>query len=79
MTNGFSAMGKEVTFARRMKADLAFKDMVKDATAEERFSCIQSVSDQLERDRPYEALATARKYLDLTGAYRLIAILLTDA
>jgi hypothetical protein len=31
----------------------------------------------LERDKPYEAQAAGMKFLDLTGTYRLFAVLLT--
>lgn len=40
------------------------------------WGCVQVVAEQLERDRPYEAMQEGRKYLDLTGTYRLFAALL---
>lgn len=37
------------------------------------------MANHLEKDRPYEAIEAAQKVCDLTGAYRLMAVLLTDA
>lgn len=74
---GFDAMGKPIPNLRKMAADDHLKDMgVTDA--EDRFSCIASVSNRLEHDDPYAALGAAMVYLDFTGAYRLMAVLLTD-
>lgn len=42
------------------------------------WACVQAVAEQLERDQPYEAQAAGMKYLDLTGTYRLVAVLLTS-
>jgi hypothetical protein len=41
------------------------------------WECVQSVATQLEKDRPYEAQAAGMRFLDLTGTYRLFAVLLT--
>jgi hypothetical protein len=41
--------------------------------------CINTVSEQLQRDRPYEAMVAGMKFLDLTGIYRLFAALLCAA
>lgn len=40
-------------------------------------SCVSETAEQLERDKPYEAQGRAMKYLDITGAYRIFAVLLT--
>jgi len=73
---GFNAMGKAIPIHRKKTADLHLKDMgIKDA--EDRFRCIAMVSARLEHDDPYGAQHDAMKYLDLTGAYRLMAVLLT--
>jgi len=42
----------------------------------DRYFCVRSVAEQLERDKPYEAMEEAQKHVDLTGAYRLFAVLL---
>lgn len=74
--DGFDAMGKPVPMYRRTAALAHCRDMgltdAEDATA-----CIGGVADKLERDQPYEAMAEGMKYLDLTGTYRLMAVLLT--
>ena len=73
VATGFAAMGKPVPFARRQRAyDAAVSMGVKDA-----FSLIDGMAEKLQRDKPYEAMEMAYKYVDLTGAYRLMATLLT--
>lgn len=42
----------------------------------DRYFCVREVAEQLERDKPYEAMEIAQKHIDLTGAYRLFAVLL---
>lgn len=74
---GFGAMGKPIPIQRKLSADEHLKDMgVGDA--EDRFHCIALVSNHLERDDPYGAIHDAMKYVDLTGSYRLLAVLLCD-
>jgi hypothetical protein len=76
--DGFNAMGKPIPLDRRTNAANHMRQMgVTDA--EDVWTCVAMVAGQLERDAPYEALRHAMKYLDLTGSYRLIAVLLTDA
>ena len=72
---GFNAMGKPVPIHRKLAADEHLKAMgVTDC--EDRFHCIGLVSNRLERDDPYGAIHDAMKYVDLTGSYRLLAVLL---
>ncbi|MNR71840.1 hypothetical protein D3C71_25180 [compost metagenome] len=42
------------------------------------YECVSSVAEQLERDHPYEAQAAGMRFLDLTGVYRLVAVLLAN-
>lgn len=42
----------------------------------ERYFCVREVAELLERDKPFEAQKKAMEYVDLTGAYRLFAVLL---
>ncbi len=77
-SDGFNAMGKPVPNARKIQADDHLRQMGV-TNAEDRFACISETAGHLERDRPYEALGSAMKYVDLTGAYRLMAALLTGA
>lgn len=70
-------MGKPIPSYRKEAAYQLVKHIGVEP-ADDRVSLINSVSEHLERDRPYEAQATAMKYLDLTGTYMLIAALLTS-
>lgn len=69
-------MGKPIPAYRKEAAYQQAKEMGV-VSADDRISLVNSVSEHLERDHPYEAQAAAMKYLDLTGAYRLMAVLLT--
>lgn len=68
-------MGKPIPLFRKQNAydeckAIGMTDPVK-ITA-----CVGAVSEQLERDKPYEAMSEGMRYLDLTGTYRLFATLL---
>lgn len=39
-------------------------------------ACVEKVANALERDDPYAAMEASMQYLDLTGHYRLMAVLL---
>lgn len=74
--SGFAAFGKPVPFYRRSAADAHMKAMgVTDAEA--RFTCIGAMSDAIARDDPHRAMQEAHKHLDVTGVYRLLAVLCT--
>ncbi len=71
---GLGMMGKPISFAaRQVGFDHCIAMGLKSKMA---MPCVQEVSGQLERDKPYEAMAAGMKYLDLTGTYRLFAVLL---
>ena len=74
-SNGFAAMGKPIPYNRKQAAYDAAKSM----GVEDCFGLVNSVSEQLERDKPFEALNAAHKHTDLTGAYRIVAHLLTGS
>ena len=74
--SGFDAMGKVIPLHRKRDADQHLKHMGL-TNAEDRFRCVAMVSARLEHDDPYGAMEDATKYIDLTGAYRLLAVLLT--
>jgi hypothetical protein len=74
--SGFNAMGKPIPIERKKEAYKHLKAMGVEDT-EECFRCIRLVADRLERDDPYGAMEQAMKYVDLTGTYRLMAVLLT--
>lgn len=72
----FNNMSKPIPNARRDVAYQWVRDMgIERAQA---FSLVEAVSNHLERDHPHEAMEEACKVIDLTGAYRLLATLLTD-
>lgn len=73
----FSMMGKPISPAVRQIGYEHCKEMGLDSG--NAHNCVSAVSEQLERDKPYEAQAAGMKYLDLTGTYRLFAVLLTES
>lgn len=73
---GFDAMGKPIPLYRRQAAQHDCKAMGLEDSGQI-FECVQSVAQRLERDDPYGAMEQGTKYLDLTGTYRLMAVLLT--
>ena len=72
-SSGFAAMGKPIPNDRKQRAYDAAKSIgVKDC-----WGLVAGMSEHLERDKPYEAMESAKKHIDLTGAYRIMATLLT--
>lgn len=74
--SGFDAMGKPIPMFRRQIAYDHCKQMGI-TNSEDAWGCVNGVSESLERDQPYDAMAKGMQYLDLTGTYRLMAVLLT--
>jgi len=68
-------MGKPISNEKRQEAYELLGEFGVEGSGS-RWDCVQMVSEQLERDKPYEAMEIAQKYIDLTGAYRLFAVLL---
>jgi hypothetical protein len=73
--SGFEAMGRPIPFYRQQAGYEECKSMGLDK--EDSHNAVAGMSEQLERDKPYEAMKIGMKYLDLTGTYRLMATLLT--
>lgn len=71
----FNAMGKPIPPGARQAGFDDCKEMGLDSARS--WECVSAVAEQLERDKPYEAQGAAMKFLDLTGSYRLMAVLLT--
>lgn len=73
---GMGNIGKPIPFERR---DEAYRTCREDfgMSAENSMSCVSSCAAALERDRPHDAMSQAMRYIDLTGTYRLFAVLLT--
>ena len=74
--SGFDAMGKPVPIHRRTAALHCCREIGL-TDAEDTWTCVSQMAAQLERDEPYEAMAAGMRYFDLTGTYRLMAVLLT--
>jgi len=73
--DGFAAMGKPIPVFRRDAALQHCRDMGLETA--DGMAVVSGVAEQLERDEPYKAMEVGLKYLDLTGTYRLFAVLLT--
>ena len=72
--DGFNAFGKPVSFERRLRADEHLVAMgVTDANI--RFATIQAMANAVEKDNPYHAISEGMRTVDLTGTYRLLAVL----
>lgn len=76
IANGFDAMGKPIPAYRRAAAYETCKTIGIEP-AERRFDCVDRMASALERDEPHRAMEVGMEYLDLTGTYRLMAVLLT--
>lgn len=76
METGFNAMGKPIPEHRKQAAYDCAKAIGVES-ADDRMALVGTMANYLERDRPYEAQQAALKHVDLTGAYRLMAVLLS--
>jgi hypothetical protein len=72
----FNGFGKPVSMERRSAGYAACKEMGLDSEAS--WECVGYVAEAIERDDPYRAIGKSMKFIDLTGAYRLMAVMLTD-
>lgn len=70
-------MGKPILMKARSAGYEHCKDMGLDSARA--MECVNAVSEQLQRDKPYEAMEAGMKFLDLTGTHRLFAVLLCGA
>ncbi len=74
--DGFNNMGKPISPFRRQAGYAHARQM--GLSADHALAAVSGVAEQLERDKPYEAMAAGMKYMDLTGTYRLFAVLLVE-
>jgi hypothetical protein len=74
--SGFDAMGKPIPPGRQDKAYETAKDFGLVSYAA--WEAVSGMTESLQRDRPAEAIHHALKYVDLIGAYRLMAMLLSS-
>ena len=75
--DGFANFGKPVPMYRRKNADEHCIEMGLSDT-NKRMTIIQTMCEAIERDKPYEAMEAGMAFLDLTGTYRLMAVLLVS-
>lgn len=73
---GMDAFGKPVPNYRRQAALQHCRDMGLTDT-NKAMGMIQRACEQIERDEPYGAMEAIGAYLDLTGCYRVLAVLCT--
>ena len=71
---GFNAMGQPVPFYRRQAAYKAAREMgLNEADA---FTVVNTMVEGIERDEPYFSMENGMMHVNLTGTYRLLAVLL---
>lgn len=73
--DGFGNMGKPIPSFRKEAGVTCCKEMGMTDMAKVT-ACVSAMSAALERDKPYEAMEAAGQFLDLTGSYRLMSVLL---
>lgn len=73
---GFDAMGHPIPADRQQAAYDTAKSMGIESP-EDRTELVGAMTIHLENDRPFEAQEAGLKFLDITGFYRLMAVLLT--
>ena len=73
--NGMNAFGKPVPYLRRHVAMAHWKEIGLDTNKS--MATIDRMSEAIFRDEPYKAMEAGMAHLDLTGTYRLLAVLCT--
>jgi hypothetical protein len=74
--DGFAAFGKPVPMYRRDAALEHARSMGCDDTSRA-FAVINSMATAIQNDQPYKAMEYGMQLVDLTGTYRLLAVLCT--
>lgn len=75
---GYEAMGQKVPFDRRQEGYKHLKDMGF-TDKEQMFHMVQMLADRIERDEVHGGMEELYKRgLDVTGIYRLLAVMLHD-
>jgi hypothetical protein len=72
--DGMDAFGKPVPYFRREAGQQHCQQMGLTDTGQI-MGMIDRMAEAIRRDKPYEAMEAGTTYLDLTGAYRLLAVL----
>lgn len=73
--DGFAALGKPVPFYRQAAGYEHAKAMGLESGRA--FEVVGIFADKIARDEPHAAMEAGLKYLDATGIYRLLAVMLT--
>lgn len=73
---GFNNMGKPVPQFRRDNAYQTARSF--GCSPSDAWGAVEGAALALEHDHPHEAMGAAMKYVDLSGAYRLLAELLVS-
>lgn len=74
--SGFEAFGAPVPYYRRQAAMDHCREMGLTDT-NKAMATIDRMAEAISRDDPYEAMEAGNAHLDLTGTYRLLAVLCT--
>lgn len=74
--DGFANMGKPIPAFRRQAAYDWLRSL--GLTPERADKGVSGMCAALERDKPYDAMQAGMLVVDLTGTYRLMAVLLTS-
>jgi hypothetical protein len=74
LAEGIAAMGKPIPPFRKERA--YEQCLLMGLDKEMAMRCVDAMSEQLERDNPYQAQAQGMRFLDVTGMYRCMAYLL---
>jgi hypothetical protein len=74
--SGFDAFGKPVPYYRR-DAALSHCRAMGLSDTNKAMATIDRMSEAIRRDEPYQAMEAGMVWLDLTGTYRLLAVLCT--
>lgn len=75
--SGFNAIGRPIPNDRRQAAYDTLKEIGVAEPAMRR-QVVANMADRLERDLPYDCVSEGMRVLDLTGTYRVMAVLLTS-
>ena len=84
METGFNAMGMIVPSNRKQRAYKTVKEMMPQASNELAQSIVAKCTAIIQRDEPFKIVGANHELdkdlatIDLTGRYRLMAVLLTD-
>ena len=73
--SGFEAMGQPIPTHRKESALSLVKSW--GVGFDDAYTLVAQMTGCLERDKPFEAMEATKGVIDLTGAYRVMAVLLT--